>query len=78
DRVADRLRGDGYRVEVAKADEGVGARVRKGRNARVPYLLVVGDEDVEAGTVGVNSRGAERPEKGVRVEEFADRLAAEV
>lgn len=78
DRVADRLRGDGYRVEVAKADEGVGARVRKGRNARVPYLLVVGDEDVDAGTVGVNSRGAERPEKGVRVEEFADRLAAEV
>jgi threonyl-tRNA synthetase len=77
-RVADRLRGDGFRVEVAPADEGVGARVRKGRNARVPYLLVVGDDDVEANTVGINARGADRPEKGVDVSAFSERLAAEV
>ncbi|MCU4184877.1 threonine--tRNA ligase [Acidiferrimicrobium sp. IK] len=78
DRIADRLRGDGFRVEVVAADEGVGARVRKGRMERVPYLLVVGDDDVEAGTVGVNSRGAERPEKGVPIADFSARLAAEV
>ncbi len=77
-RVADRLRAEGFRVEVVPADEGVGARVRRGRLAKIPYLLVVGDEDVEAGTVGVNSRGAQRPDKGVAVADFASQLAAEV
>ncbi|HET9689627.1 MAG TPA: threonine--tRNA ligase [Acidimicrobiales bacterium] len=77
-RVADRLRAEGRRVEVVAADEGVGARVRRGRLQKVPYLLVVGDDDVDAGTVGVNARGVERVEKGVTVDDFAGRLAAEV
>ena len=45
---------------------------------KVPYVLVVGDDDVEAGTVGVNRRGSERPERGVAVDELVERFAAEV
>jgi threonyl-tRNA synthetase len=41
-------------------------------------VLVVGDEDADAGTVGVNRRGNEQPERGVSVDEFVDRLSAEV
>ncbi len=41
-------------------------------------MLVVGDEDAEAGTVGVNMRHADRPERGVPVDEFVERLAADV
>jgi threonyl-tRNA synthetase len=44
----------------------------------VPYLLVVGDDDVENGTVGVNKRGSEQPERGVAVDAFVEQLAAEV
>ena len=44
----------------------------------VPYVLVVGDEDADAGTVGVNRRGSEEPERGVRVDDLFDRLATEV
>jgi threonyl-tRNA synthetase len=78
DRIADRLRGDGLRVDVAEADESLNARVRKGKLEKIPYLLVVGDADVEAGTVGVNARGAERERRGVPVAEFADAVRAEV
>jgi threonyl-tRNA synthetase len=39
---------------------------------------VVGDDDVEHGTVGVNKRGSDEPERGVTVDEFVERLTAEV
>ena len=76
--VARALRGAGHRVEVDPANEPLGARVRRGRLEKVPYLLVVGDEDVTAGTVGVNARGAERPERGIGLGDFVNRLAGEV
>jgi threonyl-tRNA synthetase len=77
-RVADRLRGDGFRVDLDEADEKLGARIRKAKLEKLPYVLVVGDDDVEAGTVGVNARGADEPDRGVAVDVFAERLAAEV
>ena len=33
-------------------------------------MLVVGDDDVEHGTVGVNARGSDAPERGVAVDDF--------
>ena len=78
-RIADRLKAEGYRVEVHDAHtDTLGARVRRAKTEKVPYVLVVGDEDAEAGTVGVNQRGSDAPERGVTVDDFVDRLAAEV
>ncbi len=77
-RVADRLRADGFRASLAEADEPLGARIRKAKLEKLPYIVVVGDSDVEAGTVGVNARGADQPERDVPVDAFAERLAAEV
>jgi len=77
-RVADRLRADGFRAHLAEADEPLGARIRKAKLEKLPYILVVGDSDVEAGTVGVNARGSDQPERDVHVDAFAERLAAEV
>jgi len=73
--VAARLRGGGVRVEVhdASADT-LGARVRRAKVEKVPYVLVVGDDDVTGGTVGVNRRGEERPERGVSLDEFVREL----
>ncbi len=78
ERVVDRLRGDGFRVDLGEADEPLGARIRKAKLEKLPYILVVGDDDVAAGTVGVNARGSDQPERGITVDGFADRLAAEV
>jgi threonyl-tRNA synthetase len=79
DRVADRLRAEGFRAEVAEADEGLGARVRRGKLEKIPYILVVGDDDVTAGTVGVNAReNGGSPVRDVPVDAFIDRLQSEV
>jgi threonyl-tRNA synthetase len=79
DSVAQRLHGDGYRVEVIGAHlDTLGSRVRRAKMEKVPYVLVVGDADVEHGTVGVNTRGADRPERDVALDEFAARLRADV
>ena len=75
--VADHLRRAGFRVALVPADEPLGARVRRGKLEKVPYVLVVGDDDVAAGTVGVNTRGPERPERGVPLPELIARLSAE-
>ena len=78
-RIVDRLRAEGYRAELndAQADT-LGARVRRAKLEKVPYVLVVGDSDAENGTVGVNKRGQEAAERDVAVDEFVERLAADV
>jgi threonyl-tRNA synthetase len=77
-RIADRLKAEGFRAVSGGADEPLGARIRRAKLQKVPYVLVVGDDDVEHGTVGVNDRVHERPERGVKVDEFVTRLQAEV
>ena len=77
DSVAAALVAEGIRVDVAAADEPLGARVRKARIDKLPYVLVVGDEDVRDDTVGVNTRGEERPERGVPLRGFVERIKAD-
>ncbi|HVC68481.1 MAG TPA: His/Gly/Thr/Pro-type tRNA ligase C-terminal domain-containing protein, partial [Acidimicrobiales bacterium] len=76
--VAAGLRSLGVRVSVDPADEPLGARIRRAKLEKLPYVLVVGDDDVAAGTVGVNRRGSARPERGVRVEDFTEALRREI
>ena len=76
--IAGRLRADGFRADWVAGDEPLGARIRRAKLEKLPYVLVVGDDDAVAGTVGVNARGHDRPERGVPVEEFVRRLRAEV
>ncbi len=78
EQVEARLRAEGLRVGVVGAEESLGARVRRGRLDKVPYVLVVGDSDVEAGTVGVNTRGVEGVRRDVPLAELAAALRAEV
>jgi threonyl-tRNA synthetase len=56
------LRADGFRAEMHDGASGaLGARIRRAKTEKVPYVLVVGDTDVENGTVGVNARAATTP-----------------
>ncbi len=68
----------GARVELEPASEPLGARIRRAKLAKVPYVLVVGDEDVDSATVGVNERGKDRPDRGVRLSSLVEQLAAQV
>ncbi len=77
--VVQRLRADGVRVDMLDSHAGaLGARIRRSKMEKIPYVLVVGDDDVERDTVGVNARGADDPERGVTVADFAARVAHEV
>jgi threonyl-tRNA synthetase len=75
--VVDRLRAAGFRADAVDADEPLGARIRKAKLEKLPYVLVVGDDDVAHGTLGVNPRGGD-VERDVSVDDFIARLAAEV
>ena len=76
--VAALLRERGLRTHVEDATEPLGSRIRKAKLEKIPYVVVVGDEDVAAGTLGINARGTNDPERGVTVGEFANRLVDEV
>ena len=75
--VVDRLAAEGFRAEMVQADDPLGARIRKGKLDKLPYILVVGDDDVANDTAGVNPRGGD-VQRDVPVAEFIERLHAEV
>ena len=76
--VAARLRSEGFRVDVVSAVEPLGKRVRNGKVEKLPYILVVGDDDVANDSVGVNKRGEGKPERDVTIADFSGRLRSEV
>ena len=66
DRAADRcaelvkaLNAKGYRAEADYRNEKIGKKIREATLEKVPFMLVVGDRDMEAGTVSVRTRGGE-------------------
>jgi threonyl-tRNA synthetase len=76
--IAAALRLEGVRVQVEAATEPLGARIRKAKKEKVPYIVVVGDDDVAHGTLGINARGSNDPERGVFLTDFRDRLLSEI
>ena len=50
------LRKQGFRVEVDSRNEKIGKKIRDAQMEKIPYMLVVGDRDIEAGTVSPRHR----------------------
>ena len=73
-----RLIREGFRVQMSDAQEPLGRRIRAAKLQKLPYVLVVGDDDVAHDTVGVNARGSEGDERGVSLDSFVSRLGDEV
>ena len=57
--VAKALDGQGFRVETDVRNEKIGKKIREATLEKIPYMLVVGDRDVENKTVSVRTRGGE-------------------
>ncbi len=76
-KVTEILREEGIRVELDDRSERLSAKIRDAQNEKVPYMLVVGGKEEEAGTVAVRSRDSGEQEV-VDAEEFADRLEDEI
>ena len=64
------------RVEADTRNESVGKKIREGRMQRVPYLIVVGDEEVGANSVMVRNRETQE-QKSYAIDDFINRLLEE-
>jgi threonyl-tRNA synthetase len=76
-KVAETLGNQGFRVESDLRNEKIGFKIRQHTLAKVPYLLVVGDREVENGTVAVRTRSGEDL-GSMPVAAFAQHLAEDV
>jgi threonyl-tRNA synthetase len=75
--VVDFLRAQGLRVNSDLGAEKLGAKIRNARLMRVPYILVVGDKEVEQRTVSPRSRDLDRNLEAMPLEAFAAKLRDE-
>jgi threonyl-tRNA synthetase len=72
-KVADRLKDAGVRVEVDARNEKMNAKIREHALQKVPFLLVVGDKEAEADHVNVRTRGKEKTED-MPVPDFVEKI----
>jgi len=77
EEVATKLRLDDVRVEVDTSDETVGYKIRQAETQKVPYMLVVGGREEDAGTVAVREHG-DGQQDVVPVADFIDRITREI
>lgn len=75
--VVNLLRSAGARVDMVEAADPLGKRIRTAKMDKIPYVLVVGDDDVEHGSVGVNTRDGS-VERGVLVTSFISAIRDEL
>ncbi|MCI8344432.1 MAG: threonine--tRNA ligase [Clostridia bacterium] len=67
----------GIRVEIDSRQEKLGYKIREAQMAKVPYILVIGDKEIEVGSVGVRARN-EGDIGQIAVEDFIQRIEEEI
>jgi len=77
EEVASKLRAEDIRVKVDDKDETVGYKIRQAETSKVPYMLVVGGREAEAGTVAVRAHGSGEQDV-IPADEFVQQVTAEV
>ncbi len=75
--VARRMRPLGLRVEVDDSDDRMQKKIRNAQLAKVPFMIIAGDDDLAAGAVSFRYRDG-RQDNGVPIEEAIERVAAAV
>jgi threonyl-tRNA synthetase len=76
-QLSKKLKDAGVRVEVDDRSEKIGYKIREGQVQKVPYMLVVGDKEVEDGTIALRKRG--EGDKGtVAFDTFVEDLLKEI
>lgn len=76
-QLQEKLEKAGIRCELDDRSEKIGFKIRSAQLEKIPYMLVVGDKDIEAGTVAVRSRKS-GDEGASTIEEFIERIQKEV
>ena len=72
-----RLEEKGIRVELDDRNEKIGYKIREARLQKVPYMLIIGDNEVENGTLSVRERGENGDLGSMTADEFIERAVSE-
>jgi len=76
-KIAKKLKESGIRSKVDLRNEKIGFKIREHTLKRVPYLLVVGDKEMEAGEIAIRTRSGEDLGK-MSVDDFISKINEEV
>ncbi|MCY8210460.1 threonine--tRNA ligase [Bacillus spizizenii] len=75
-KVQERLQREGLRVEVDSRDEKIGYKIREAQMQKIPYMLVVGDQEAENGAVNVRKYGEQNSET-ISLDDFVKKAVVE-
>ncbi|KOR79962.1 threonyl-tRNA synthase [Bacillus sp. FJAT-21352] len=75
--VQEKLKAQGIRVDLDTRDEKIGYKIREAQMQKIPYMLVVGDNESKEGSVNVRKYGEQKSET-IAFEEFVSTIKAEV
>lgn len=67
----------GIRVELDSRNEKIGYKIREAQLMKVPYMVIIGDNEVETKTISIRGRKNENA-SGLNVNEFIERLLSEI
>jgi threonyl-tRNA synthetase len=75
--VAEKLRAQGLRIQVDDRNERMNAKIRDAQNQKTPYMLVIGDKEMEQSQVALRLRSGENPGP-ISLEAFIERAKADI
>ena len=75
--IVEKLKEEGLRVEADLRNEKIGYKIREALSMKIPYLIIVGDEEEKNGTISLRGRGQEN-KSGLKLSEFIERIQNEI
>ena len=75
--IVDTLSNEGFRVELDNRNEKIGYKIREAHSYKIPYLIIVGDQEQDEKTITIRGRGNENT-SGLKLADFVERLKEEV
>jgi len=76
-RVTESLRGEGFRVDIDLSDNRMNAKIRNAQNDKIPYMLILGDNEESTNTISLRVRDGEQ-KHGLKLSELMQMLKAKV
>ena len=77
EEIKSKIKSEGLRVSIDSASETLGNRIRKAQSEKIPYMIVIGDKEVESKNISVRLRTGENL-NGIEIEEFVNRAKEKV
>ncbi len=75
-KIMDSLREQNIRVEISNSDDSLGKRINSAKAQKVPYVIVIGDKEMESGKLTIETRGEKITD--ITIEDFIEKIKKEI